>query len=120
MPLKKPDIGRWRRRMLGPAALFVALALLAGVWPGGVRAAASPWAETEQTALRLVSASQAVGEGETVLLGLHFRLKEGWKVYWRSPGDAGFPPSADWSGSDNLVAATIGWPVPERFSARAF
>ena len=106
--------------MLGPAALFAGLAVLAGVYPGEVRAGASPWVKTEQTALRLVSASQAVGKGESVLLGLHFRLDEGWKVYWRSPGDAGFPPSVDWSGSDNLAAAHIAWPVPERFSILGF
>ena len=120
MPVTRPDIGGWRRRVPVSAALFVALALLAGVWPQGVRAGASPWAETEQTALRLVSASQAVGEGGTVHLGLHFRLKEGWKVYWRSPGDAGFPPRADWSGSENLATANIAWPVPERFSILGF
>ena len=120
MPVTRPDIGGWRRRVPVSVALFVALALLAGVWPQGVRAGASPWAETEQTALRLVSASQAVGEGGTVHLGLHFRLKEGWKVYWRSPGDAGFPPRADWSGSENLATANIAWPVPERFSILGF
>jgi suppressor for copper-sensitivity B len=120
MRLTKPYIGRWRRRELAPSALFVALALLAGLWPDGLRAAASPWAKTEQTALRLVSASQAVGDGDTVVLGLHFRLNESWKVYWRSPGDAGLPPRADWSGSDNLASASIGWPVPERFSILGF
>ncbi|MDP6572154.1 MAG: protein-disulfide reductase DsbD family protein [Rhodospirillales bacterium] len=120
MRLTKPDMGRWQRRAQAPSALFVALALLAGLWPDGVRAAASPWAETEQTALRLVSASQAVGDGDTVVLGLHFRLKKGWKVYWRSPGDAGLPPRADWSGSDNLASASVGWPIPERFSILGF
>jgi len=43
-------------------------------------------------------------------------MDDTWKVYWRSPGDAGFPPSADWTGSANLAAAEISWPAPERFS----
>ena len=28
-------------------------------------------------------------------LGLQFRLQPGWKIYWRSPGDAGLPPELD-------------------------
>jgi suppressor for copper-sensitivity B len=101
------------------AATVLALAWLAPAWHQA-DAAASPWVETEQTALRLVSAAEAVGSAEAVLLGLHFRLKPGWKIYWRSPGDAGFPPRSDWAGSHNLASATIAWPMPERFSILGF
>ncbi|MBL6928558.1 MAG: hypothetical protein ISR44_05250 [Rhodospirillales bacterium] len=77
---------------------------------------ASPWAETEQTAVRLISAVTAVGDASGAPLGLHFKLQKGWKIYWRSPGDAGFPPRPDWSGSTNLASASLRWPAPERFS----
>jgi suppressor for copper-sensitivity B len=77
--------------------------------------AASPWAETEQSAVRLIAATEATGSAETLKLGLHFKLKPGWKVYWRSPGDAGFPPEPDWAASSNLKAAVMHWPVPQRF-----
>lgn len=40
-------------------------------------------------------------------------LAPGWKTYWRSPGDAGIPPSFDWSGSQNLGSVRIHWPAPE-------
>ena len=53
-------------------------------------------------------------------LGLEFRLAPGWKTYWRSPGDAGLPPEIDWSGSENLAAASIRWPVPERETLLGF
>jgi suppressor for copper-sensitivity B len=46
---------------------------------------------------------------------LQFRLEPGWKIYWRSPGDAGYPPTVDWEGSTNLSAATWLWPTPGRF-----
>src|SRR5262249_55056917 len=39
-----------------------------------------------------------------------------WKIYWRSPGDAGLPPTIDWTGSTNLAGADIVWPAPHRFS----
>ena len=43
-------------------------------------------------------------------------MKPGWKVYWRSPGDAGFPPEVNWAGSTNFAHAKMEWPAPERFS----
>jgi len=77
---------------------------------------ASPWIRTDQTEVRLVSATTAVGETARVRLGLQFRLKPGWKIYWRRPGVAGFPPRIDWSGSRNLREARLRWPAPKRFS----
>lgn len=99
------------------ARLVLALALLMSVLGAGVaaHAAGSDWVKTEQTELRLVSAVDAVGDSRTVTLGLHFRMKPGWKIYWRSPGDAGYPPSIDWKGSANLEKASLLWPAPYRF-----
>ena len=88
--------------------------------PAKAQLASSPWSVTDQASVRLLSATEAVGATEDVLLGLHFRLKKGWKISWRSPGDAGFSPTLDWSGSENLSAANISWPVPERFSILGF
>ncbi|HIP79211.1 MAG TPA: hypothetical protein EYH07_12190 [Kiloniellaceae bacterium] len=92
---------------------MAAAGLAAGV--GDALAAASDWAAEEQVRVRLVSAGQTVS-GSEALLGLEFDLQPGWKIYWRSPGDAGFPPSIDWSGSQNLASGEIAWPVPHRFS----
>ncbi|WP_422022393.1 protein-disulfide reductase DsbD family protein [Pyruvatibacter mobilis] len=90
-------------------------------WSGSVRAqSASSWAETDYTAVRLVSASDSVGSSQEIGFGLHFRMKDGWKVYWRSAGDAGYPPKLDWSGSDNIDRVTISWPAPERFQILGF
>jgi DsbC/DsbD-like thiol-disulfide interchange protein len=46
---------------------------------------------------------------------LHLRLAPEWKTYWRAPGDAGIPPSFDWSGSENLAGVRLHWPAPEVF-----
>ena len=40
-------------------------------------------------------------------------LKDGWKTYWRAPGDGGIPPQFDWSGSKNLSGVRLFWPRPE-------
>ncbi|MFQ5765937.1 MAG: protein-disulfide reductase DsbD family protein, partial [Rhodospirillales bacterium] len=84
--------------------------------PGLSVPGASAWHETKQTALRLISATETTGAATTLRFGLHFKLKPHWKIYWRSPGDAGFPPQPDWSRSENVKSATIHWPAPVRFS----
>ncbi|MCY4191288.1 MAG: protein-disulfide reductase DsbD family protein, partial [Rhodospirillaceae bacterium] len=49
--------------------------------------------------------------------GLTFDLKKGWKIFWRSPGAPGLPPTIDWSGSVNLRAGDIIWPAPVVFDS---
>ena len=51
------------------------------------------------------------------MAALDLRLAPGWKTYWRSPGDAGIPPSFDWSGSRNVKSVRIHWPAPSVFHA---
>src|SRR5215469_95011 len=96
----------------------LALAVAVVIAPGALRAqeAASPWFTTEQGRVRLIAASPSVGTDEQVWLGLQFQLAPHWKIYWRAPGDAGYPPHLDWVGSTNLASAEILWPAPERFS----
>jgi suppressor for copper-sensitivity B len=98
--------------------LILPILLLAGTfaYAAPAQAAASAWAEGDQARLRLISASDAVGSERAVTLGLHIQLKPTWKIYWRSPGDAGLPPQLDWSGSSNLASAEMRWPVPHRFT----
>jgi suppressor for copper-sensitivity B len=49
-------------------------------------------------------------------IGVRVRLGDGWKIYWKAPGDAGVPPEFDWSASSNLATATVQWPAPHRTS----
>ncbi|NQV84107.1 MAG: disulfide bond formation protein DsbD, partial [Rhodospirillales bacterium] len=117
---------QWTRLVFALAIAFAALAPTLAQAAGGVNAfkeltdsgdlGTSNWIKTEQTALRLVAATETAGPAETVTLGLHFKMQPGWKIYWRSPGDAGFPPEVDWSASKNLKSAAFRWPAPERFS----
>ena len=98
-------------------AIFVHLVFaLVAAAGGNAQAAASAWLEHENARVRLVSASDSSGDSGRLRLGLQFKLEPGWKIYWRSPGDAGFPPSLDWGASGNLDTAEMRWPVPHRFS----
>ena len=106
---------------LSAVGLPLRLALAAGVLlsaaaPAAARVAASAWDSTDQSQMRLISATAAVGIERTLRLGVHLRLEPGWKTYWRSPGDAGLPPRFDWAGSVNLAGAQVHWPAPKRFT----
>jgi suppressor for copper-sensitivity B len=77
---------------------------------------ASAWSRNPQGTLGLRVGTRSHDPAEGIWLGLDFQPLPGWKIYWRSPGDAGFPPHVDWTGSDNLASAKVEWPAPRRFS----
>ncbi len=102
-----------------PQFLFAAAAALAlQAISGGsqVLAASGEWQKTEFVEARLVSAVDGTGQLAELPLGVEVRLKDQWKTYWRSPGDAGLPPVLDWTGSGNLKSATLAYPAPHRFT----
>src|SRR3954467_12717019 len=76
----------------------------------------SPWQDDAQSAARLISA-RAVNESGSRMFraGVEIKLKEGWKTYWRYPGDSGVPPVLDFSRSQNVKAVTVLYPAPARF-----
>ncbi|MDC0443809.1 protein-disulfide reductase DsbD family protein [Alphaproteobacteria bacterium] len=71
--------------------------------------------------VRLVSAVSAMGNLQELPLGLEFRLAPGWKIYWRTPGEAGLPPTLDLQVANGApLQSQIEWPVPKRFNAFGF
>ncbi|MDW3206525.1 MAG: protein-disulfide reductase DsbD family protein [Alphaproteobacteria bacterium] len=98
-----------------PILRLVQLTLLLVIPAGGAGAASGEWVAAEQSDLRLVSAVAATGDRAELPLGLEFRMDPGWKIYWRTPGDAGLPPIPDWTASRNVAAVEMLWPVPKRF-----
>ncbi len=51
------------------------------------------------------------------MAGLRIALDDGWKTYWRVPGEAGIPPTFDWSGSENVASVEVLWPRPVAFES---
>lgn len=101
----------WCARLVAFFALVLASAGLAHAESGAGNTVA-----TEQSAARLVSAVSGTGTLERIPVGLDITLKPGWKTYWRSPGDAGFPPVLGFDGSQNVAKAEMAYPTPHRFS----
>ncbi len=66
----------------------------------------------------LISVQNGVApDANTISAGLDLDLGEGWKAYWRSPGEVGLPPEIDWSRSQNVANVKMLWPAPTRFTA---
>jgi len=103
-----------RMSFVGHIAPALVLALLLA--PVHAVAAETSWVKALHAEARMVVADKRRLAGKNVLMaGIHVRLDPGWKTYWRSPGDAGLPPSFDWTGSANLKSARVLWPAPQRF-----
>ena len=75
---------------------------------------ASPWVELHDARVRLLAGPPAVKAAKSYLAGVEITLGEGWKTYWRMPGDAGVPPSFDWTGSTNVASLQVLYPAPVR------
>lgn len=98
------------------APFFLCLFLLGTVQIAD--AASSDTFRSKPVNATLLSAQDGVPPGgETLSAGLSLDLGDGWKTYWRSPGEVGLPPQIDWSGSDNVADIEMLWPAPERFTA---
>ncbi|MTV18777.1 MULTISPECIES: protein-disulfide reductase DsbD domain-containing protein [Bradyrhizobium] len=96
------------RAAFGVAALFSVACMATEVRADD----ASPWQQDTHSAVRLLAGSRS---GAVLLGGIAFRLQDGWKTYWRTPGDSGVPPRFDFSRSDNVEAVTVMWPAPRQF-----
>ncbi|MBQ0532282.1 protein-disulfide reductase DsbD domain-containing protein [Providencia rettgeri] len=60
--------------------------------------------------VRLLSSAQENGKIEVLL---DVQLDEGWKTYWRSPGEGGVAPEIVWSSP--VESTDWQWPTPGRF-----
>jgi DsbC/DsbD-like thiol-disulfide interchange protein len=76
----------------------------------------SAWHEAAHSRIRLISATGLPRGDDTVAAaGIEVTLDDGWKTYWRTPGD-GWPPSITFAGSENLAGAEVLWPAPKRLN----
>jgi suppressor for copper-sensitivity B len=103
-----------KRRVLIALGL-VWLGVLAAVPAREASAVSGGWVSADQLSGRLVSSVEGTGTAATIAAGLELKLKDGWKTYWRTPGDAGLPPELDWSKSQNVQSLSLAYPKPIRF-----
>jgi DsbC/DsbD-like thiol-disulfide interchange protein len=95
-----------RASVSGVTRIFAAVLTLASP-ARAADALATAWIEGARSEARLVAASDR-------LAGFEIRLAPGAITYWRNPGDAGLPPTFDFSASDNVAAVEPVFPAPKR------
>ena len=98
------------------------LAVAATLSPTGLLAAQSDWQGDPMVGeARIVSAVTATGDLARMPLGVEFTLASGWKIYWRTPGEAGLAPVVDLSASATPgLVGDFRWPIAKRFDAFGF
>ena len=100
------------RAVVGTAVLWLGLMGLAS----DVQAASSAWSTSQYVQARLLTSVAGTGDLKTVPVAVEVKLDDTWKTYWRSPGDAGLPPTLDWAGTTNLKSESLLYPKPERLT----
>jgi DsbC/DsbD-like thiol-disulfide interchange protein len=98
-----------------PFRALIACVALAGVNAAATMAHAqdaSGWVRDTHSALRLIAGSRS---GSVLMGGIEIQLQQGWKTYWRTPGDSGVPPRFDFSKSTNVESVTPLFPAPRSF-----
>ncbi|HTQ11847.1 MAG TPA: protein-disulfide reductase DsbD domain-containing protein [Fimbriimonadaceae bacterium] len=68
---------------------------------------------TDYSKPALLSSSRACAPGRRFLVGLEFKIKPGWHVYWHNPGDSGQEIRVKWSLPAGWQAGPLMWPTPE-------
>lgn len=107
--------GGLRLSLLLPVILLAAASL-----GSSAHALESAWVEGYKTKARLLAGSVGAKEGARHFAFVEITLPEGWKTYWRNPGDAGgLPPAFDWSKSRNLALANVLYPAPKLMHDKA-
>ena len=99
MPIRIPV----RRVLSGILAILVA-----GAWASDAQASPNVQAT-------LIVDGDAAVPGLPLDVGIRLRMRPGWHVYWKNPGDSGLPPSVAWTLPPGFEAGQIEWPPPERF-----
>ena len=78
------------------------------------------WSNGIESQTRLISPFDKNNFQNKFILGLEYKLNQGWKTYWQSSGEGGFPQEIKWVKSKNIKQIEIFWPIPKYFEILGF
>jgi DsbC/DsbD-like thiol-disulfide interchange protein len=96
-----------------PALPAVLIALL--LCPAIAPAAETEWQNVAGAHVRVI-ASGAQDASPVGDAAIQIRLDPGWHTYWRFPGEAGIPTTADFAGSTGIEGARLRFPPPQTYT----
>jgi thiol:disulfide interchange protein DsbD len=74
-----------------------------------------PGVEKDLVQARVAADVKAVGVGETFRVGVVLKMKPGWHIYWRNPGDSGAATFVKFTVPEDFEVSELRWPVPVKF-----
>ncbi|WP_421506887.1 protein-disulfide reductase DsbD family protein [Erwinia rhapontici] len=94
--------------------LIRSFALLLLFWLPALQAADSGWLQNPQNSHAQVRLRADASQADRTRILLDIQLQDGWKTYWRSPGEGGIAPTIRWQNA--VTQAHWFWPLPQRFN----
>ena len=76
--------------------------------------------EEELVRASIITESEAITPGGSLLAGIRLQMEDGWYVYWKNPGDSGIPTSVSWDLPEGFKAGDLMWPWPGSFYTDSF
>lgn len=64
---------------------------------------------------RLIVDATQVAPGDTIRVGVAFKLSSNWHIYWKYPGDAGVPTNVEWH-AEQMSFGALQWASPQVFA----
>ncbi|HEY9138787.1 MAG TPA: protein-disulfide reductase DsbD domain-containing protein, partial [Terriglobus sp.] len=74
--------------------------------PGPVKA--------QHLTVEMISAGPQIAAGGTQTVAFVFSMEEGWHIYWKNAGFAGFPPKVKWTVPDGITTGPLQFTGPDR------
>ena len=65
--------------------------------------------------VKLLPENAVYMKGDQYYFGIQFYLKDGWKTYWKNPGDAGSPLQINLEDNSSIESLEIKFPFPKEF-----
>ncbi len=92
--------------------VWLLLAALLGATPAWAQTSPQTGVKTGHATARLLADVGSLRPGQTATVGLQLTLAPGWHTYWRNPGDAGAPPTLDWTLPAGTTVGDLAFPAP--------
>ena len=77
-------------------------------------AAATTAQRSTHTQVTLETALTAVAPDQETVVGVRFKIDDGWHTYWRNAGESGGPATIKRTAPEGVTFGDILWPLPER------
>ncbi len=70
---------------------------------------------TSHVETTIISEVRTVQPGRPFWVAVRLEVSPGWHIYWKNPGNSGYPTSIQWKLPEGFTAGLIQWPYPRRF-----